>query len=166
MTPMREKRRGVREARFLRQAIRLAEAGMKSGCGGPFGAVVVRGATVVGRGCNRVTSRLDPTAHAEIVAIREACRRLGTFSLAGCRIYCSCEPCPMCLAAIHWARLDAVAYAADRRDAARAGFDDAFLYEELRRPPRRRTVPVRRGLRAEARRVMAAWSRKTDRVPY
>ena len=159
-------RPGASDIRFLRQAIRLAGAGVKAGRGGPFGAVVVRGATVVGHGCNRVTSGNDPTAHAEIVAIREACRRLETFSLAGCRIYCSCEPCPMCLAAIHWARLDAVWCAATRGDAARAGFDDAFLYGELRRPPGRRSLRLRRGLRAAARQVMDAWTRKRDRVPY
>jgi tRNA(Arg) A34 adenosine deaminase TadA len=161
-----KRRVGTRDARFLRQAIRLAAAGMKAGRGGPFGAVVVRGSTVVGRGCNRVTTRNDPTAHAEIVAIREACRRLRTFSLAGCRIYCSCEPCPMCRAAIHWARLDAVGYAATRDDAARAGFDDALLYDAFRRSSGRKALPVRRALRAAARRVMAAWARKRDRVPY
>jgi tRNA(Arg) A34 adenosine deaminase TadA len=152
--------------RFLRQAIGLAAAGMRSDRGGPFGAVVVRGRTVVGRGCNRVTSANDPTAHAEIVAIRAACRRLKTFSLAGCRIYCSCEPCPMCRAAIHWARLDAVWYAAGRRDAARAGFDDALLHRALRSRASRRTVPMRRALAGEARRMMAAWARKADRVAY
>ncbi len=154
------------DIRFLRQAIRLAAAGMRGNCGGPFGAVVVRGAAVVGRGCNHVTSANDPTAHAEIVAIRAACRRLGTFALAGCRIYCSCEPCPMCRAAIHWARLDAVWHAADRRDAARAGFDDAALHRAFRAPASRRRIPVRRALRGEARRVMAAWTRKADRVAY
>lgn len=163
---MMQKRPGHEDARFLRQAIRLAAAGMASGRGGPFGAVVVRGGRVVGRGCNAVTSSNDPTAHAEVVAIREACRRLGTFTLAGCRIYSSCEPCPMCWAAIAWARLDGIWCAATRDDAARAGFDDAALYRELRRPAGRRAVPLRRGLRAEALRVMATWGRKADRVPY
>jgi len=155
------------DLRFLRQAIRLAAAGMRRNRGGPFGAVVVRGSTVVGRGCNRVTSANDPTAHAEIVAIRAACRRLRTFTLAGCRIYCSCEPCPMCRAAIHWARLDAIWHAADRRDAARAGFDDAALYRAFRGAGARRGIPSsHQALRGEAQRVMAAWTRKKDRVAY
>jgi tRNA(Arg) A34 adenosine deaminase TadA len=151
---------------FLREAIRLAHDGMESGSGGPFGAVVVQGDRIVGRGSNRVTSTNDPTAHAEIVAIRAACATLGTFALAGCDIYCSCEPCPMCLAAIHWARLDRIAHAASAEDAARAGFDDGEFYRQLRLPPDQRRIPTTVALADEARLVFDAWIRKPDRIPY
>ena len=119
---------------FLREAIRLSIESLDANQGGPFGAVIVRGDEIVGRGWNRVTTANDPTAHAEIVAIRDACKRLNTFSLAGCELYSSCEPCPMCLAAIYWSRLDSLVFAATRDDAADAGFDDALFYEELARP--------------------------------
>lgn len=130
--------------RFMERAIALAEENVRAGRGGPFGAVVVRNGEVIGEGANEVTSRNDPTAHAEITAIRAACTRLGTFSLAGCEIYASCEPCPMCLAAIYWARLDRVYYANTRQDAARVGFDDARFYDELALPPTGRAVPAER----------------------
>ena len=120
---------------FLREAIRLSLEKMEAGEGGPFGAVVVQNGEVVGRGWNRVTSTNDPTAHAEILAIRDACRRLETFSLAGCEIYSSCEPCPMCFAAIYWARLERIYYAATCKDATAAGFDDTPLYEQFTLPP-------------------------------
>src|SRR5262245_29961376 len=119
---------------FLREAIRLSIDKMQANEGGPFGAVIVRDGQIIGRGWNRVTSTNDPTAHAEIVAIRDACSRLKTFSLAGCEIYSSCEPCPLCLAAIFWARLDRIFYAATCEDAAAAGFDDGILYRELALP--------------------------------
>jgi guanine deaminase len=151
---------------FLREAIRLSLEKMEAGEGGPFGAVIVRGSEIVGRGWNRVTSTNDPTAHAEIVAIRDACDRLGTFSLAGCEIYTSCEPCPMCFAAIYWARLERVYYAATCEDATAVGFDDAPFYRQLRLPPDDRSIPMVNGLRQEACEVFAAWMRKADRVAY
>jgi tRNA(Arg) A34 adenosine deaminase TadA len=150
----------------MREAIRLSLSKMRQGKGGPFGAVVVRGNQIVGRGVNLVTSAHDPTAHAEIIAIRAACRRLNTFELSACEIYSSCEPCPMCLAAIYWARLRAVYYANTRRDAARIGFDDAFLYRQLRLPPARRKLPMKQALRSEALQAFAEWSAKTDKIPY
>lgn len=121
---------------------------------------------MIGRGWNRVTSRMDPTAHAEIEAIRDACRVSGSFSLAGCVIYSSCEPCPMCLAAIQWARLSRLVYAATRADAARAGFDDAFLYEQLTLPAEERALPTGTGLRDEAAAVLREWSEWDERTPY
>jgi len=150
----------------MRAAIRLARDKMRQNCGGPFGAVVVKADRIVGRGWNRVTSTNDPTAHAEVVAIRDACRRLKQFSLAGCELYASCEPCPMCLAAAYWARLDRVYYAATRRDATRAGFDDQRFYRELARPRSRRALPLRQLLRDEARAVLAEWQLKPDRIAY
>ncbi len=155
-----------KDAAHLRRAIELARAHMEAGEGGPFGAVVVCGDAVVGEGWNRVTSDHDPTAHAEIVAIRAACARLGRFSLDGCVIYASCEPCPMCLAAIYWARIDRLVYGAAREDAARAGFDDALIYDEIARPPEARHLPARRMLAEEARAVLRAWEDKPDKIPY
>src|SRR5436189_4797639 len=117
-----------RDKKFLERAIELSRAGMKGGKGGPFGCIVVKGEEIVGRGCNQVTSSNDPTAHAEVVAIRDACRRLGTFQLDDCELYTSCEPCPMCLSAMYWARLKKVWYANTRKDAAEIDFDDDFIY--------------------------------------
>jgi len=151
---------------FLREAIRLSIEKMEAGQGGPFGAVVVKNGEIVGRGWNCVTSANDPTAHAEIMAIRDACSRMGTFSLAGCEIYASCQPCPMCLAAIYWARIERVFYAATREDAAAAGFDDALLQRELTLPPEARSIPTVQDLREEAVVALDAWSRKPDRVEY
>ncbi len=151
---------------FLREAIGLSMEKMQAGEGGPFGAVVVKDREVVGVGWNRVTSTNDPTAHAEVVAIRDACRRLGTFSLAGCELYSSCEPCPMCLAAIYWARLQRLHYAATRRDAADIGFDDAHIYDEIALPPAARSIPAIRDLRDEALAVFDAWRKKEDRIEY
>jgi len=151
---------------FLREAIRLARVRMLQGRGGPFGAVVARDGIIVARGWNAVTSSLDPTAHAEVVAIRRACRRLGTFSLAGCVLYASCEPCPMCLAAAYWARLDRLVYAATREDAAVAGFDDAFIYDQVPLAPETRSLPTTQLLRPEAVVVFDEWLAKPDRVPY
>jgi len=151
---------------FLRRAIRLSITGMQSGAGGPFGAVVVKDGRVVGEGFNRVTSTNDPTAHAEIVAIRAACRRLDTFSLAGCDLYASCEPCPMCLAAIYWARIERLFYAATRVDAARAGFDDAHIHDELARPPAARQIAAANDLRPEALVAFEGWLKLEDRLEY
>ena len=134
--------------------------------GGPFGAVVAKEGLIVGRGFNRVTASLDPTAHAEIVAIRDACARLQTFSLAGCELYASCEPCPMCLAAIYWARLEKLYYAAGRHDAAAIGFDDARIFEELARPQAERMIPSIQLLREEARAAMVEWRQHEGRIGY
>jgi guanine deaminase len=151
---------------FLREAIRLSKEKMEAGEGGPFGAVVVREGKIVGRGWNRVTSAHDPTAHAEVEAIRNACQYLGTFSLAGCEIYTSCEPCPMCLAAIYWARIDALYYAATRDDAADAGFDDMLIYNEILKPIMERKLHAEQHLQADAQRVMAIWISQSDKLQY
>jgi guanine deaminase len=151
---------------LMREAIRLSIREMRRGRGGPFGAVVVRDGKVVGRGCNQVTSANDPTAHAEIVAIRAACKRLKTFQLEDCDLYTSCEPCPMCLSAIYWARLGQIYYANTRRDAAKIGFDDDFIYREVALPIRRRKLRMSQLLREEALAAFAEWERKEDKVPY
>ena len=151
---------------FLRKTVHLATKNIGSSGAGPFAALIVKNDRIVGQGRNLVTSTNDPTAHAEIVAIREACRHLGTFSLAGCTIYSSCEPCPMCLAAIYWARIDEIYYAATRDDAAAAGFDDAFIYDEIGLPPVERSVPARQALRAEALKAFDAWADFDDRIEY
>ncbi len=154
------------DADFLRAAIALAQRHMEAGHGGPFGAVIVLEGEIVAEGWNQVTSTLDPTAHAEIVAIRQAASTLGRFSLSGGTLYTSCEPCPMCLAAAYWARLDGIVYAATRADAAEIGFDDAKLYAELALPPELRQMPMHQALRDEARAVFHAWARKDDRMAY
>ena len=152
--------------RFLREAIRLSIDKMEAGQGGPFGALVVREGEIVGVGWNRVTSANDPTAHAEIVAIRDACARLGAFSLPGCALYSSCEPCPMCLAALYWARIERLYYAATREDAAGAGFDDSWIYDEIALRPPARSILAVQDLRQEARTAFEAWAKKEDRVEY
>ena len=152
--------------KFMREAIRLSIREMRRGRGGPFGAVVVRDGKVVGRGCNQVTSANDPTAHAEIVAIRAACQRLKTFQLEECDLYTSCEPCPMCLSAIYWARLGQVYYANTRRDAAKIDFDDDFIYREVALPIRRRKLRMSQLLREEALAAFAEWVRKPNKVFY
>ena len=148
----------------MRQAIRLSIDMMRCGKGGPFGAVVVKGNKIVGRGCNEVTSSNDPTAHAEIVAVRDACRRLKTFQLTGCDLYTSCEPCPMCLSAIYWARLRTIYYANTRKDAARIAFDDDFIYREVALPMRRRKLPMKQLLRDEALTAFVEWQAKNGRA--
>jgi len=153
-------------AKFMREAIRLSGRNLRDNGGGPFGAVVVRRGKIVGRGWNRVASTNDPTAHAEVMAIREACRRLGTFRLDDCELYASCEPCPMCLAAIYWARLKTIYYANTSRDAAGIQFDDDFIYREVARPVSRRKIRMRQLLRREALKVFAGWREKPDRVAY
>jgi guanine deaminase len=152
--------------RFLGEAIRLSIEKMEAGEGGPFGALVVRKGQVVGVGWNRVTSTNDPTAHAEIVAIRDACARLGTFSLPECELYSSCEPCPMCLATIYWARIERLYYAATREDAAGAGFDDSRIYDEIALRPPARSILAVQDLRQEAQTAFEAWAKKEDRVEY
>jgi len=151
---------------FMRHAIRLSREKMQDGAGGPFGAVIVKDGTVIGEGWNRVTSTNDPTAHAEIAAIREACRALGSFALHGCTLYTSCEPCPMCLAAAYWARIEHLFYANTRVDAAAIGFDDAFLYEQVVLPLDQQAMPTNRLLAPEARLVFDEWAAKPDKVPY
>jgi len=152
--------------KFMREAIRLSLREVRCGQGGPFGAVVVRDGKVVGRGTNRVTPNNDPTAHAEIVAIRAACKRLETFKLDGCDLYTSCEPCPMCLAAIYWARLRNVFYANTRKDAGMIGFDDDLIYREVALPIGRRKLRMKQLLRAEALVTFADWRRKPDKMAY
>jgi tRNA(Arg) A34 adenosine deaminase TadA len=154
------------KAAFMREAIRISLEKMRRNHGGPFGAVVVRRGKIIGRGWNRVTSTNDPTAHAEINAIREACRRLKTFQLDDCELYTSCEPCPMCLSAIYWARLKRVYYGNTRRDAAKIDFDDDLIYREVARPIARRKIPMKQLLRSEAFKVFAEWQAKPDRTPY
>jgi guanine deaminase len=151
---------------FIREAIRLSIEKMEANEGGPFGAVVVRDGEIVGRGWNRVTSTNDPTAHAEVLAIRDACSCLKTFSLAGCEVYSSCEPCPLCLAAIYWSRLDCIYYAATRDDAASAGFDDRNFYSEIRKPVAGRSIPIGQAMREEALVALQTWVNKADRIPY
>lgn len=151
---------------FLREAISLAREGMHTGQGGPFGCVIVCDGEVIGRGCNRVTSTNDPTAHAEVVAIRDACQRLGTFQLTGCTLYASCEPCPMCLGAIYWARPDRIVYGAFHSDAAGIGFDDQFIYEEIDKPRAERRIPMHNCLRPEANAVFQEWVALDRRTPY
>ncbi len=149
------------------RAIALAQAGVDSNAGGPFGCVIVKNGGVVGEGVNRVTSTNDPTAHAEIVAIRDACRNLDSFQLDGCVVYTSCEPCPMCLGAIYWARPDRIIIACDRNDAAKAGFDDAFIYDELCGSDlSQRKVPISTILRDEGLKVFQNWIAKPDKIEY
>ena len=152
--------------RFLRRAVALSDRGMRGRLGGPFGAVIAKDGAIVAEGCNQVTSSNDPSAHAEIVAIRAACRKLGTFSLAGCAIYASAEPCPMCLGAIYWARLDRLVYANTRAAAAAIGFDDHFFYEELAKPAAARALPTVHAPREDALAVFRAWPDLEGRIPY
>ncbi len=153
-------------ATYMREAVHLAEQGMRSGRGGPFGCVVVRRGEIVGRGSNRVTSTNDPTAHAEVVAIRDACTALQTFQLTDCELYTSCEPCPMCLSAIYWARIPQVYYGNTRADAAAIGFDDDFIYQQVPLAPEARTVKMELFLRDEAQIAFQEWANKTDKVRY
>ena len=151
---------------FMRRAIELSRTMMERGAGGPFGAVIVKDGKVIAEGFNRVTTSNDPTAHAEIVAIRAACEALGSFSLKGCEIYASCEPCPMCLAAIYWSRIDRIYFANDRAAAAKIGFDDEFLYRELTLPLAARLIPTEHLPSADARAAFDAWMAKPDKTPY
>lgn len=154
------------DTRFMQRAIELARIGMETGQGGPFGCVIVKDDVIVGEGNNGVTSTNDPTAHAEIVAIRNACNTLKRFQLNGCAIYTSCEPCPMCLGAIYWARPKRVFYASTREDAAAAGFDDEHIYEELAKPNEGRERVMTNLLRDEGLALFEAWNAKVDKVAY
>lgn len=154
------------ENRFMREAIRLSFETMRNNTGGPFGCVVVKNGEIIARGFNRVVSTCDPTAHAEVVAIREACKALNDFQLTSCEIYTSCEPCPMCMAAIYWARPDRVFYANSKTDAAAIGFDDNFIYEELALPYADRKIPMDRIMHEEALEAFKEWNSKTDKVEY
>ena len=151
---------------FLQEAIDLAVDNVESGLGGPFAALIVEDDTVLATGTNRVTTVQDPTAHAEITAIRAACKTRGHFELDGCTLYSTCEPCPMCLGAIYWARLDRVVYAASRTDAAEAGFDDHHIYQELDKPPQDRTLPMEQNQTDDAHRPFDAWHNYEDRIEY
>jgi len=152
--------------KFMKEAIRLAHEGLRSDKGGPFGAVVVKGGKIIGRGNNRVTTTNDPTAHAEIIAIREACKNLNSFQLEDCEIYTSCEPCPMCLGAIYWARPSKLYYGCSKKDAANIGFDDAFIYREIQIPPEQRKIPFIQLLRVEALKAFKEWIEKDNKVLY
>ena len=149
----------------MRRAIALSEENVRSG-GGPFAAVIVRVGVIVAEGANRVTADNDPTAHAEVSAIRAACRSLGTFTLSGCEIFTSCEPCPMCLGAIYWARISKIYYGNNRDDAARVGFDDDFIYKEIPLALESRSIPMQNLLRGEALRCFNQWAAKSDKVEY
>ena len=151
---------------FLLRAIQLARANVSNRTGGPFGAVVVKDGVIIGEGANHVTTLNDPTAHAEIVAIRTACRYLDSFELSGCEIYSSCEPCPMCLAAIYWSRASKIYFAASREDAASAGFDDEFLYRELARPFAGRSLPIERLPCKEANQLFEDWGNDLGKICY
>ncbi len=151
---------------FMLRAIRLAQNGIDTNVGGPFGAVVVKDDVIIGEGSNQVTSTNDPTAHAEVVAIRNACEKLGSFQLDDCILYTSCEPCPMCLGAIYWARPEQVFFACTRRDAADIGFDDHFIYDEIKRPIEERHIKSVNFLRDEGLKVFGNWESKTDKTKY
>ena len=150
---------------FMRRAIALALENLRSG-GGPFAAVIVKEGRIIAEGANRVTSTNDPTAHAEVVAIREACRVLADFQLTGCDLYTTCEPCPMCLGAIYWARPARVFFAATAADAAAAGFDDTFIYDELKIVPARRRIPMAQLLRADSLALFSNWKQQESKTPY
>jgi guanine deaminase len=151
---------------FLQQALQLAVDNVDSGEGGPYGAVIVKDNQVIAASANKVTSTIDPTAHAEIMAIRAACQHLNDFRLTGCVLYTSCEPCPMCLGAIYWARLDKVYYACNRFDAAAANFDDSFIYDEINLLPQLRRIPMLNINLLNAREPFEAWNQKVDKIPY
>lgn len=156
----------MQDREFMKQAIELSRQGMDGNIGGPFGAVIVKDDQVIATGNNAVTSTNDPTAHAEVTAIRTACQKLSTYDLSDCTLYTSCEPCPMCLGAIYWARIKTVYYANTREDAADIGFDDSYIYDELSKPMSERTITFTRLGQDEARQVFHAWSTKSDKTPY
>jgi guanine deaminase len=151
---------------LMRRAIALALENVRSARGGPFAAVIARDGRVIAEGANRVTAANDPTAHAEIVAIREACRALNNFQLDGCDLYTTCEPCPMCLGAIYWARVARVFYGGAAADAAEAGFDDAFIYDQLKVAPEGRRIPMTQLLREESLNIFSAWKQQRNKTPY
>ena len=151
---------------FMARAIQLSIDGVHSGRGGPFGAVIVRDGKIVAEGVNQVTSTNDPTAHAEVLAIRKACESLGSFELRDCELYTSCEPCPMCLGAIYWARVSRIYFANTAEDAAKIGFDDSFIYDELKQHPFLRRIPAIQIMREEALEGFRAWADKSDKIRY
>jgi len=151
---------------FMARAIQLSIENVHSGRGGPFGAVIVRDGNIIAEGTNQVTSTKDPTAHAEMVAIRAACAKLGVFDLQGCEIYTSCEPCPMCLGAIYWARLSRVYFANADADASRIGFDDSLIYREIARPHTQRAIPMVQIMREQALAAFRAWEEKPNKIVY
>ena len=154
------------DPQFMEKAIQLAKENVKSGKGGPFGAIVVKDGQIIAEAINEVTPRNDPTAHAEVVAIRQACRDLKTYQLEGCEIYSSCEPCPMCLGAIYWARPDRVYYAGTRKDAAASGFDDDFIYQEMELPPEKREIPFINIMRNKALEAFKDWDESDLKIHY
>jgi guanine deaminase len=151
---------------FMARAIQLSIENVDSGRGGPFGAVVVKDGIMIGEAANQVTSTNDPTAHAEVLAIRAACRKLGTFDLEGCEIYTSCEPCPMCLGAIYWARLARIYFANVKADASKIGFDDSLIYHEIAQPHSKRKIPMIQMMREEALAAFRAWENKANKIEY
>ncbi len=151
---------------FMARAIELSIENVRTGRGGPFGAVVVKDGKILAEAANSVTATNDPTAHAEIMAIRQACKKLGAFELPGCEIYTSCEPCPMCLGAIYWARPDRVYYGNTAADAAKVGFDDSFIYSEIALPPERRKIPMVRMMQDESIEGFRAWEKSVRKIPY
>jgi guanine deaminase len=156
----------TREEKFMHEAIALSQKGILLNHGGPFGCIIVKGDEIVGRGNNQVTSTNDPTAHAEVVAIRDACKKLNSFQLDECEVYSSCEPCPMCLGAIYWARPKKIYYANNRQDAARIGFDDSMIYDEMSAKIDERKIPIISLGRDEALKVFEEWMRKEDKTAY
>jgi len=154
------------QKKFMQEAINLAMENVKSGKGGPFGAVIVKDNKIIARGSNSVTSTNDPTAHAEVVAIRNACKQLESFQLDDCEIYTSCEPCPMCLGAIYWARPKKIYFACTKKDAADVNFDDSFIYQEIPLPIEKRSIPTLQLMRDEAVKVFTAWKEKEDKIEY
>ena len=152
--------------KYMQLAIDLAKENVKKGFGGPFGAVIVKNGEVIAQAANSVTSTNDPTAHAEVNAIRQACKKLNTFNLSGCEIYASCEPCPMCLSAIYWAHIDKVYVAATKKDAAEAGFDDEFIYKELDLPENKRQLRTSELLMEEGQKPFIEWKQKADKITY
>ncbi len=156
----------VQHQQYMRRAIELSRTNVAKGTGGPFGAVIVKGGEVIGEGANQVTARNDPTAHAEVEAIRAACAHIGNFDLSGAVIYTSCEPCPMCLAAIYWARLERIYFANTKVDAAAINFDDDFIYREFAKVPAARTIPMTQLLRDEAVQAFKEWGSSTGKISY
>ena len=156
----------TKEEKFMQEAIALSQKGVQNDEGGPFGCIIVKDDKIVGRGNNKVTSTNDPTAHAEVVAIRDACKNLGTFQLDECEVYTSCEPCPMCLGAIYWARPKVIYYANNRQDAAEVGFDDSMIYDEISADIKHRKIPIIPLLRKEAIKIFTEWKNKEDKTAY
>jgi tRNA(Arg) A34 adenosine deaminase TadA len=151
---------------YMRKAIELSQSNMEKGCGGPFGAVIVKNGKIIGEGWNKVTSTMDPTAHAEVEAIREASKNINNFDLSGCEIYTSCEPCPMCLSAIYWSKISKIFYANTKKDAAKIHFADDFIYKEFEKSVSQRSIPMSRLLESEAIKVFQLWDKKADKISY